>query len=165
MKRSFLPLVTMLAFFATSCQQGPGLEKEMEAIKAVLHEESAAIVAQDFDRYKATHVQDESQTRVELGVYGYNMYQGWETVGGLVEDFMEGNDLHETVNRKENVSIKVHGNSAWLTCDNIWSSVSGEPGSEQNNLQIMFLEKHQGAWKIAFVAFYTKPITGVRLVM
>jgi len=160
MKRSFLPLITLLAFFATSCQQGPGLEKEKEAIVAVLHEESAAIAALDFDRYKATHLQDEIQTRVELGVYGYRIYHGWEEVGGLVEDFMEGNDLHEAVNRKENVQIKVNGNSAWLTCDNIWSGVSGEPGVEQNNLQIMFLEKVKGQWKISLVTFYTKPITG-----
>ncbi|MCK5794756.1 MAG: hypothetical protein KAH12_08610 [Anaerolineales bacterium] len=127
---------------------------------AVLHEESAAIAAMDFDRYKATHVQDENQTRVELGVYGYRIYQGWEEVGGLMEDFMVGNELFEAVNRKENVHIKVNGNSAWLTCDNIWSGGSREQGAERNNLQIMFLEKVKGQWKISLVTFYTKPISG-----
>jgi hypothetical protein len=160
MKIYVWPLITLSLLVASSCQQKPGLEQEKEAILALLHEESAALATLDFDRYEATHVQGEHQTRVELGVYGYNIYEGWEEVGGLIKDFMEGNELNNPVNRKENVSIKVNGNSAWLTCDNFWSLDSADPEAKYSNIQIMFLEKIQGEWKIAFTAFYTKPSTG-----
>ena len=126
MKRYFWLLITLFAFFATACEQAPGLEKEKEAILAVLHEDSDAVIAKDFDRVKAIHVTDAQETRVELGIYGYNIYKGWEEVGGLLSDYIEGNPADEFAYRKENVEIKVTGNSAWLTCDNIWSVGSGE---------------------------------------
>ena len=157
MKRYFWPVIILFVFFATSCQQKVGLEKEKEAILAVLHEEAIAVVATDFDRFKATHVQDSLETRVELGIYGYNVYQGWEEVGTLMEDYLEGNQMKNPVNRKENVHIKVSGNSAWLTCDNIWNIGSEGSQKEKNNFQIVFLEKIQGEWKISFAAYYTKP--------
>lgn len=157
MKRYFWPVITLLVLFATSCQQEVGLEKEKEAILAVLQEEAAAVAASDFDRFRATHVQDGMETRVELGIYGYNIYQGWEEVGTLMKDYLEGNQMKDPVNRKENVRIKVSGHSAWLTCDNIWNMGSGGSKTEQNNLLIVFLEKIEGKWKISFAAYYSKP--------
>ncbi len=157
MKRYFWPVLTLFVLFATSCQQEAGLEKEKEAILAVLQEEAAALAASDFDRFRATHIQDSQETRVELGIYGYHIYQGWEEVGTLMKDYLEGHQMNDPINRKENVLIKVTGNSAWLTCDNIWKASSGESQTENNNLQIVFFEKIEGEWKISFATYYSKP--------
>ena len=60
-------------------------------------------------------------------------------------------------NLKENVILKVVDDCAWVTCDNIWKwDYEGEPGGFEN-LQITFLEKVEGEWKISFSAFIVKP--------
>jgi hypothetical protein len=123
---------------------------------AVINEESAAILAGDFDRYKATHLQDNLETRVEMGVYGYNVYKGWENSGSVMEDYLEGDPQTEAVVRMEDPILKVSGKAAWLTYHNIWVTTSVPEEVIANNLRIVFLEKVNGAWKISFTAYYTK---------
>lgn len=157
MRRYFLPVFAIIILAATSCQQN--IEKEKEAILAVLQEESDAVVANDKERVFAVHVRDSLESRWELGIYGYNMYKGWNEVQTLLSDFMgDGMGNTDPVNVKENMTLKVAGKSAWLTCDNIWKwTVDGHPGG-YNNIQITFLEKIKGEWKISFSAYYTKPV-------
>lgn len=123
---------------------------------SLLEEESAATIAGDFEKYSATHIQDDLETRVEMGIYGHHVYKGWEEVSRVMRDFIEGHPGGNAVNRKENVIMKVTGNTAWLTCDNIWISEDTPGEILYNNLQIVFFEKVKGAWKISFSAYYSK---------
>ena len=158
MRKYIWPLFAIILLAGTSCQQKVNIEKEKEAIMAVLREEGAATVAKDKERVFDVHVRDSTESRLELGIYGYNIYKGWDEVSALLDDFVGGgSQLTNPVNVKENVILKVAGNSAWLTCDNIWTwSVDGVQGG-YNNIQIVFLEKIKGEWKISFTAYYTKP--------
>ena len=56
-------------------------------------------------------------------------------------------------NIKENVIVKVPGNTAWLICDNIWKYEFNNKPIEWNNVQIAFFEKMDGKWKYSFNAF------------
>lgn len=155
-KKLLVPFVTML-ILGTSCQQNVNVEKEKEAIMAVLQEEADAIKAMDKERVFAVHMKDSYETRLELGIYGYNVLQGWDEVGVLLGDVAEnGLGVENPVNSKENVILKVTGNSAWVTCDNIWKWTVGGQSGGFNNIQIVFLEKIKGDWKISFAAYYTK---------
>lgn len=155
MKLHFTSVLVIGILLAFSCQR-VNPEKEKTAIMEVLNEESAAVMAGDFERYKATHIQDDLETRVEMGIHSYNVYKGWEEIGTVMNDFIDGNSLSDAVNRKENVRIKVNGNSAWLFCDNIWETESPEKQILFNNLLTVFLEKVKGEWKISFASYYTK---------
>jgi ketosteroid isomerase-like protein len=162
MKRHFWPLLAVAMIACTSCEQKVDPEKERAAIMAVIHEEADAMAAKDMDRVSALHTQDSLETRLELGVYGFNAFVGWDQIQPLLGGFTAGQQVGNPVNRKENVILKVTGNSAWLTCDNIWEwTVAGEPGG-YHNVQITFLEKVDGDWKISFAAYYTKavPVAG-----
>ena len=156
MKRYFWPTIILTALFATSCQTQAWLEREKEAIIAVISEEADAIASGDFERVKDTHIRDSMETRLELGMHFYNFYQGWDEVGNLIEDFTEGGPLNNSEFRKENFIIKVSGKCAWLTCDNIWILESAGEQEPEVTLQIAFLEKIKGEWKISFAAYYTK---------
>ena len=153
-------ILTVLLIAGTSCQPKVNVEKEKEAIMAVLEEEGAAALAKDKDRMFALHVQDDMETRLELGEYGYNTYTGWNEVGKLLGDAVGGEGAlggADAVSKKENVVIKVTGNTAWLTCDNIWEwTVDGKKGG-YSNIQVNFLEKIKGKWLISFAAYYSKP--------
>ena len=159
MKSYLWSFFAILIIAATSCQLVTDVEKEKEAILAVLQEESDASLAMDKERVFALHVKDDLETRLELGEYGYNTYKGWDEVSGLLGDALSGDGAlmgENAVNRKENMIIKVTGNTAWLTCDNIWEwNIDGDKGG-YSNIQVNFLEKIQGEWKISFAAYYSK---------
>jgi hypothetical protein len=153
-------ILAILVIAGTSCQQAINVEKEKEAILAVLQEEGDAALAKDKDRMFALHVQDELETRLELGEYGFNTYTGWDEVGVLLGDALSGDGTlieANAVNKKENMIIKVTGNTAWLTCDNIWEWTTDGVTGGYSNIQVTFLEKMKGEWKISFAAYYSKP--------
>lgn len=153
-------ILSILLIAGSSCEQTVNVEKEKEAILAVLEEESAAILAKDKDRLFALHVRDEMETRLEMGEYGFNTFSGWDEVGGLLGDIVSGEGPlvgEDAVNRKENMTIKVTGNTAWLTYDNYWEwTLEGEKGG-YSNIRVTFMEKIKGEWKISFAAYYSKP--------
>jgi hypothetical protein len=153
-------ILAILVIAGTSCEQTVNVEKEKEAIRAVLEEESAAMLANDTERVFDLHVQDELETRLELGEYGFNTYTGWDEVGVLLGDALSGEGTlmeANAVNKKENMIIKVTGNTAWLTCDNIWEWTTDGVTGGYSNIQVTFLEKMKGEWKISFAAYYSKP--------
>jgi len=149
-----LPVLTMVALLAVSCQAD--VEREQEAVMAVLKAESDAMITGDFDSFKELHTQSELETRIEMGIYGYNVYRGWDRVSALVGDFLDGDPQENLVNTKENCIVRISGKSAWVTCDNVWTDRSSPDQILYNNLQIAFLEKQGGTWKISFSAYYTK---------
>ena len=154
-------ILAILFIVSTSCEQAVDIEKEKEAILAVLHAESEAFLAKDNDALFALHLQDDMETRLEMGQYGYNRYEGWEEVKTLLGDIIGGDGslggVENLKNTKENIRMKVSGNSAWLICDNVleWTVDGGTDG--YSNLQILFFEKAKGEWKISFAAYYSPP--------
>jgi len=158
MRRYFLPLLMLTVLFATGCQPKVNVEKEKEAILAVIEEEARGFETMDQDRVYATHLKDNEEMRLELGVYGYRLYEGWNQIDELLGDYMEGNPTPDIHISKENVIIKVNGTSAWLTCDNLVQWGSGDEADGYSNIQINFLEKVKGQWLISFTAYYSKPV-------
>ena len=158
MKKYFWSLFVLTALIGTSCQPKVNIEKEKEAILEVILEEADAVMNWDKERVYATHIRDSDEKRLELGVYGYRIYDGWEEIDALLGDYFEGAPSESFNITKENVQIKVAGTGAWLLCDNIISWGEGESRDGYSNLQIVFLEKVKGAWKISFSAYYNKPV-------
>lgn len=159
MRKYLVSLFVILLLIGTSCQTGINVENEEEALLDVLHQEAEAMLAGDMEAVFALHTQDVQETRLELGVFGYNTYEGWDAIKTLLVDAAPGLKHANIVNVKENVISKVNGNSAWLKCDNIWKW--NDDGGEQegyDNLQVVFFEKIKGEWKIAFASYYNKAV-------
>lgn len=158
MRRFFFPLFIIVVALVTSCQPKVNVEKETKAILAVLQEEAEGLKTMDKERVYATHMQGSQETRMELGVYGFNIYEGWDEIESLLGDYLEGGPHMNHINAKENVILKITGNSAWLTCDNVWRGTTEDGKDEFSNIQIVFMEKVKGEWKISFSAYYNKPV-------
>ena len=157
----FSILVLSLIAGSASCQGKINIEAEKEAIMAVLQERGDAMVTRDMERLFAIHVQDSLDTRLDypLGENNYTIYAGWDEIKSLFESWaeMDRTGFEDTKNWKENVILKVIDDCAWLICDNHWSwKNEGEPGV-RDNIQITFLEKIEGEWKISFTAFVMNP--------
>ncbi len=156
MKKYLLSLFGILLLAGTSCETQFNTEKEKEAIMEVLYKEAEALKAGDVDGLFALHTQDSLETRIELGIYGYNTIKGWDNVKSFLGDAIQGLQHPYAVNTKENVIIKVAGKGAWLTCDNIWKwNLDGE-SQGYSNIQVVFFEKIKGEWKISFASYYSK---------
>ena len=154
MKNIMWTLLAIILLTGTSCQEKIDIEKEKEAIIKVLHESENSFAALDMENLSALHIQDESDTRLA----GTELYQGWNEIEALLKSYIEQNKKEpfgeNFRNAKENIRIKVTGNTAWAICDNIWKweGFNGEPGGFQN-IHISFLEKIDGKWKFSFMAY------------
>ena len=153
MKKYQFLFITLIFLLCYSCQEKIDVEKEKAAIIEVLNDEGSAFAANDLERVFALHVQDELATRLD----GYRIYRGWDEIKSLYESYLAGN-IQDTSwknprNIKENVILKVTGNTAWLICDNIWKYEFNDKSVEWGNVQISFFEKIDEEWKFSFNAF------------
>jgi len=151
MKKNVLPLLAFILLAGISCQETVDIEKEKEAIKTVIKEETAAFCARDFDRMAATYVQDETNTRMGASKSGYAYYSGWEEIGSGFKEFFENNpDTCAGKYEKSNFVIKVYNKSAWSINDETVYDSEGQVTWTNKSLKI--LEKVDGEWKIVHMS-------------
>lgn len=151
-------LFSLLAMFLYNCQSQVDVEAEKEAILAVIQAESESARDGDYEKLISLYIQDDLQTRLNLGSESYSIQTGWDELGPLFERYKDPEvDRSGLRVSKENPVIKVTGNTAWIICDNIWEGeVDGEAVS-WGGLQVTFLEKVEGEWKFSFAAWLRKP--------
>ncbi len=156
MRYTILSLFVFVALVFTSCEQPIDFEKEKAAIIEVMRQETQTYIDRDFEAMYATHVQDSMNMRLSAGADNYVFAEGWEEVakhmtGDQTEDDL-GSDLHIAFD-KYNYRMKIYPSSAFVVCDQKWTSSYGEDVTEINSIQVRFLEKIKGEWKISFVSF------------
>ena len=156
MRYSLLFLTTILALLFSGCKVAVDEEKEKAAIIEVINTETEAYLARDFEAMFATHIQDSFNMRLTAGADNYIFLEGWENVskhmtGDETEDEL-GADRHISV-EKSNYRMKLYPNSAFVLCDQKWTSNYGDDVTEINSIQVRCLEKIDGEWKISFVSF------------
>lgn len=156
MKKNLILISAIFFLLCSSCQEKIDVEKEKAAIIEVINAEGSTFAANDLEGVFALHLQDELSTRYS----GNKVYKGWDEIKALFESYVERNTRDTTWtnprNIKENIVCKVTGNTAWLICDNIWKFEFNNEPQEMSNVQIAFLEKMDGVWKISFNAFVEK---------
>jgi len=156
MRYTILLMLVFVAVAFIGCEQSIDYEKERAAIIEVMKEETQTYIDRDFDAMYATHVQDSMNMRLSAGADNFVFAEGWEEVskhmtGDETEDDL-GSDLHITV-EKFNFRMKIYPTTAFVVCDQTWSSRYDDDVTEINSIQVRFLEKTDGEWKISFVSF------------
>jgi len=154
MKNLLSILIMVLVLTVISCQQKVNPENEKEAVLKVLQQEGVDFAKSNIEGICAIHVQDESTTRLE----GSKVYSGWNAIKELYDKYLTKNKA-DTIARnmrniKENVIVKVNGNSAWVVCDNIWKWDANGKNQGFRNKQIAVFEKNDGQWKFVLNAFF-----------
>jgi hypothetical protein len=156
MKYAILTAFVLAAITFTGCEQPIDYEKERAAIIEVMEKETQTYIDRDFEGMFSTHVQDSLNMRLTAGPSNVVFAEGWDDVsrhmsGDQTEDDL-GPDLHITV-EKSNYRMRIHPQSAFVVCDQKWSTKYDEDIVEMNTIQVRFLEKVEGEWKISFVSF------------
>ena len=151
----FSILALSLMIGTMCCQETINIEEEKKAIIAVLEEESAGIINQDFARLSETWIQDETVNYIGSGKISYSNLVGWDEISPRFKEAIESNpDPIYTKMVKANFKIKVFNKSAWANYNEI--NYNNE-GNIANNLLInKILENVDDEWKIVFTSVVVK---------
>lgn len=151
MKKYVLILFALVLFAGNSCQKKIDMEKEKDAIKAVIAEETNAFLASDYDRIAATCVKDETFIRLQADKNGCDYIIGWKDCGSYYKNiFMKNTDLSQYKFENTNYKIKIYPKSAWAAYEENWYKIEGEFVGKTINVR--FLEKVNGEWKIVYLS-------------
>ena len=156
MRYTILLFLAIAAVSFTGCEQPIDYEKERAAIIAVMEKETQTYIDRDFEGMFSTHVQDSLNMRLTVGADSYVFAEGWEDVSRhMISDHTEddlGPDLHIRVD-KTNFRMKIYPSSAFVVCNQKWTSQYEDDVVEITSIQVRFLEKIGDEWKISFVSF------------
>lgn len=143
----------------TGCGVRVDTASEEKAVMEVLEAESRLAIKGDIDSLLSLYVRDEKNSRLSVTKTVSAMITGWDAIRKHQVDLLDSSWMEWEEKRfsKENVLIKISGASAWAVCDNVWQWREGEQRKRFQNIQITFLEKHRGQWKISFQAFVRDP--------
>ena len=156
MRYTILSVLIIAAFAISGCEEALDIEKEKAAIIAVMEKETQTYIDRDFEGMYSTHIQDSTNIRLTAGADNYVFAEGWENVSRFMasdetEDDL-GPDVHSNV-EKTDFRFKICPTSAFVVCNQKWTSTYGEDVNEIESIQVRYLEKVDGEWKISFVSF------------
>ncbi|XOV91034.1 MAG: hypothetical protein ACFHWX_12565 [Bacteroidota bacterium] len=149
MKNLMIILSAALAFSA--CQQSVDVEKEKEAIKAVIEKSGEAYVNRDYNALTDAWVHDESATRVNVTPFNYGITETWENQDSRYKTSIENNpDPFPFKQVFSNWRIKVYADNAVVLVDK--KNVTNEGDSSAEALHSYNLDKIGGEWKISNIS-------------
>lgn len=153
MKKYVLAILTFVLLSGpVFCQKKVNIDKEKEAILALITEETNAYHNKDFERFSQCYVQNDKNIRL-LGGEGEKVSYsvGWKEVGSNFKKWFENNPDPTPNNEvKKNVIIKVYNDCAWVVFEEESFTDKGE--SNGKGIGTNFLEKVNGEWKIAYLS-------------
>jgi hypothetical protein len=164
---SILAVIVLAVIVGMACKQSKipdsELEKEKEAIKAVIAKETESYYKQDFENWKDTYV-DQPYFRS----YGYwegypervRYYNGFDTLEAFKKKQFEQNKTLWKGSREErrNENFRIYPGMAWYTFEQISYSADGAKILGRS-VETRILEKQEGKWKIAYLGFHYLPDT------
>ncbi len=157
MRYTILLLLAIGIVAVTGCTEAPiDIEKERAAIIAVINQETDAYIERDYETVRSTHVQDSLNMRLTAGADNYVFLEGWDEVGKHLSGDETEDDLSPELHIaavKSDYRMKIYPNSAFVVCDQKWTSQYGDDVTEMNSIQVRFMEKIEGEWKISFVSW------------
>lgn len=149
-----------------SCQNAPKVvdfEKEKAAIRAVIAKETESYYKQDFDAWQSTYLDDPAFRK-----YGYwegfpekvQSHNGFEALKAEKKRQFEKNETlwQGSTEERANENFRIFPEVAWYT----FEQYSYEKGTRKflgKSLETRILEKHDGAWKIAYLGYHYLPDT------
>lgn len=137
------------------------IEDDEAAIRRVLDEVHAAVWTKDFERFARHHVQADYARRWVWWLPDVLVIkEGWDAIGERLARIMADPMMPDGVStqvKRENFNLRVEGNMAWVTFDQVSPATPNwSMGIAGTSREMRVLEKHDGEWKVAFVAMVNR---------
>jgi hypothetical protein len=154
MKTNLILLLVLSILAATACQEQIDVDKEKEAIIAVVNAQSEAYLARDLETLSSYMVQDSTNIRLSANKWQYEYNLGWEKVSELYEkDFADDSAWAKFENlryERKDFNIKVYPKSAWAVFKTVYMWEEDTIPNKWKSIESRILEKVDGEWKIAY---------------
>ena len=151
MKKHVFTLLALIFFAGISCQEKIDIEKENEAIKAVIDGSAKSYHARDFEGIASAWVHDETAIRLNAAKGGFGYTVGWEKQDLRYKTMFKDNPEPSTNKEvNSNYYIKVFKEGALAVYDTDMYNSAEE--LIRKSIHTTFLEKDNGQWKIAYLS-------------
>jgi len=154
MKKNLILILVLAVLAATSCQEQIDVDKEKEAIIAVVNAQSEAYMARDLETVSSYMVQDSLNIRLRANKWEYDYTVGWEKLAELMDkDFANDSAWAKYENlryERKDFNIKVYPKSAWAVFKTVYIWEEDTVTNKWKNIETRILEKVDGEWKIAY---------------
>lgn len=165
--KAMIPLIGVCMLLAHCAPKQPAIpvvdfEKEKSAIQAVIAKETESYYKQDFEAWKSTYLQ--SPTFRKFGYWEGYPEKVVSNIGfeSLMVEKKKQFDANETIwkgstEERTNENFRISSDMAWYT----FEQNSYEKDTRKflgKSLETRILEKENGEWKIAYLAFHYYPM-------
>ena len=166
MKKLNFIILSCLVLLIYACKPKVDIEKETEAIKALINSETQAFIQNDTAKVLSYYIQDDYQTRLSASCKTFELYKGWKELSTFFKNNPAG--MSNPKNTKDFIQIKVVGDAAWAIYKDNWTSTLvakltiDASGTTRDTILItksfllctMNLEKKLNEWKISSLSIY-----------
>jgi hypothetical protein len=162
MKKIYFIILSCVVVLFYACKPKVDIEKETEAIKALIHSETQAALQNDTAKVLSYYIHDDYQTRLSASCDTVELYKGWKELSTFFKNNPAG--VSNPKNTKDFIQIKVLGDAAWAIYKDNWTYtlVKTLPGIMKDTiittsgflLCTMNLEKKLNEWKISSFSIY-----------
>ncbi len=160
-----LPCVILL-FYA--CKPKVDIEKETEAIKVLINNETQAFLQNDTAKLLSFYIQDSYQTRLSVSRDTVSLIKGWKELSAFFKS-VNLSGISNPKNTKDFIQVKVTGDAAWAIYKDNWEYTRTAPihlpdGRMMDTILIttadlfctMNLEKKLNEWKISSFSIFNQ---------
>lgn len=146
MKNPLVFLVVILLLVSYSCKEKIDIEKEKEAVMALIQGETDAYFARDYEKWCSFYAGDSIAAWMWADPYGYGIDKPWY-LSSWKSDFTNNKPV-ENKQVKTPIEIKIYEETAWIVFDT--KSIGENSAIAEDAIFTYFLEKHDGTWKIIY---------------
>ena len=158
MKKIFYSILALLLIAGSySCQEKIDIEKEKEAIKAVIEGEIKASFDYDYESWTNFFVQESYLFWLQAGHKGYTYGKGWEDINSAAKEYFanakEKDWRKPILNECYDYTIRIYSRAALATFKaKITPRIrEGKNNYERETLEVRTLEKQDGEWRITYL--------------
>jgi ketosteroid isomerase-like protein len=168
MKKPYFIIIPCVVLIFYACKPKVDIEKETEAIKALINNETQAFLQNDTAKVLSYYIQDDYQTRLSVSCDTVRLYKGWKELSAFFKN-VNLTGMSNPKNTKDFIQIKVTGDAAWAIYRDNWTNThvavvqvdaSGRMRdtiviSQSSLLCTMNLEKKLNEWKISSFSIFS----------
>ncbi len=159
-KSNFIVYVVIgLALLFSSCQRKVDIDKEKEAIRAVIEAEKKGFFDKSLEQMAATWVQKPSSVKMYMSQEGEMDLFGWVSINERSKQEIARIDSeYENVHLEfSDFQFNIYETNAWVIFKAKWDLTYKGESTLWEQTRIMAFEKVDREWKITLMAIYAVP--------
>jgi hypothetical protein len=153
MKKSLSVLFVIALVACPSLKGQTDKAKEEVAIKAVIEGEINASFNGDYNAWTSFFVHEPYMVWMQAWKEGKSCWKGWQEISTEAKSFVKPDRKGRIIfNGNYDYIIRIYNNAAYVSFKCKRTSISQGQSTISDSMEVRFLEKSVGGWKIAYLS-------------